>query len=247
VTTTFKDLLNYKKDNGRGNRVRRNYLAFYHPEDDDCFWIRYFADWDNEETPPVVMKVYSDGRVWFHPHNSMRDFYKYTIEDKLLTEFVANTWFVMNRNRTERGIRIVRGTYGNCKVLVSACSGGVMFDNKNSVISFAPPRTRKMDEEAIAAYDNMAKEVNTNVKLRAKLDVLTAERDPHAYWHISPEQFYHAVQKANPKRLNSFNQLAFWAQRYTQDGKVPMHEALHKMFINMRPKVLEHIGAVTYT
>lgn len=246
MTTTFKDLLEYKKENGRGSRVRRNYLAFYHPEDEESFWIRYFADWDNEETPPLVAKVYADGRFWFHPHMSLRDTYKCSSEDKILQEFMANTWFEMNRNRTERGIRIYRRVNHERKVLVNACGGGIMFDNKNNVISFVPPRTRKMDEEKIAAYDQIAKEVNTNAKLRAKLDIMPKHTTRDYRW-LSPENFYFEVQRATPTNLKSFTAIGDWASRYEQDGKVSKSEAIHKLFIVMRPKVLEHIGAVTYT
>lgn len=46
-----------------------------------------------------------------------------------------------------------------------------------------------------------------------------------------------------------FNDLWGEHTRYRGHGdkQLPTHEAIHKMFLLMRPKMLEHIGAVTYT
>lgn len=119
-----------------------------------------------------------------------------------------------------------------------------MFDAKNNILSYASPKIRVIDNKQLAEYDALAKEVRTNAALRAKLNVLS--EDIGVKW-LCVENFHEAVLKARMNNLKTFIPFGKWARRYEQGGKVSKSDAIYKLFVAMRPKVLEHIGAVTYT
>lgn len=225
----------------RGEQITRNFNAWLKPDIGEV-WIRNTGMWKPFETPPVTMKWYENGDVWFHPVVSFLDDRKQTIENDLLTRYVSAN-FEMVRNLNQRGIRVSTHN-GNISPVTA---GNLLFNQAGKLIKYDPPIVAVRDLEAIAAYDELAKKVKSDAVIRAKIVEFNLSQLDKKPWFIeSPETFLAEIKKINPADIETFGQLIKWAtSRKNKNETLP--DAISRLFTRMRPKVLIATGAIKYS
>lgn len=250
MTTTFTSLWQFrdnksKESDVRGIWVRQNYFAYY-VEELDCFDILFFRPYGPTRHPPLVAQLYSDGKIWFKPVESLEFMRKHTPESHLFTVLTGGHIEIC-RNRRQRGVRLFNHTGEE----ICITSGEVLLDSKHNLLKADPPLLPVKDVVLIQQYDALAKEVRTNTKLRTKISQLAADIKPNrnrneTTYLDSGKEFYEVVKRVSPTDLNTFRQLVIWAKWGNFLLETPIEDRLDKMFSYRRQQVLEHLGAVKY-
>lgn len=242
----FNEFFNETKDCSwydpkRGTYVSRNYCAWFKPELNEV-WVRPSGMYRPLETPPVTMKYFPNGNVWFHPVVSFLEDRKQTVENELLIHHIRCS-FEMVRNLNERGVRFYMAD-GNVSTVTA---GNALFNMQGKLLSCDPPRMAIRDAAAIAAYDELVKKVKTDLVIRAKIVEFDETKLMKFTWYIdSPEKFLAEVKKINPNNIETFGQLIRWASHRKREDEV-LPDSIVRLFNTMRPKVLIATGAIKYS